>query len=121
LFLISQEKGKKEKMLGSQSQNVQQHRQDGVACQAVIQEQHGGFLTFFCYVYYKAESLAHNDSLSSMHCQVPMHPSACLNIICHEWNGANMTFFNLFSGISEEFLNIPSQGTMSFSTGIILL
>ncbi len=63
LFLSSQEKGKKEKMLGSQSQDVQQHRQDGVARQAVIQEEHGGFLTFFCYVYYKAESLAHNKSM----------------------------------------------------------
>jgi hypothetical protein len=40
LFLSSQEKGKKEKMLGSQSQDVQQHRQDGVARQAVIQEEH---------------------------------------------------------------------------------
>ncbi|KAH8943162.1 hypothetical protein BDL97_13G035700 [Sphagnum fallax] len=40
LFLTSQEKGKKEKMLGSQSQDVQQHRQDGVARQAVIQEEH---------------------------------------------------------------------------------
>ncbi|CAK9260335.1 unnamed protein product, partial [Sphagnum jensenii] len=37
LFLTSQEKGEKEKMLGSQSQDVQQHRQDGVARQAVIQ------------------------------------------------------------------------------------
>jgi hypothetical protein len=76
LFLISQEKGKKEKMLGSQSQDVQQHRQDGVACQAVIQEEHGGFLIFFCYVYYKAESLAHNDSLFP--CIVKFHASICL-------------------------------------------
>jgi len=50
-------------MLGSQSQDVQQHWQDGVASQAVIQEEHGRFLTFFCYVYYKAESLANNKSM----------------------------------------------------------
>jgi hypothetical protein len=47
--------------------------------------------------------------LSFMHSS-SMHPSACLNIIRHEWNAANMKFFNLFSGISEEFLNIPHKG-----------